>query len=110
MKPTYEYKGRQLTINRLSCLPECTVSYQVIYNRIVTLGWTVEKAISTPPGPQKKKTKPKPEPEKMYLSAINKEKRDKELIRKEKLKQIFRKPVKPEYTYVYWVQKHGGIL
>ena len=110
MKKTYEYQGRQLTINRLACLPECIVSYQVIYNRIVTLKWPIDKAISTLTGPQKKKAREKVEAKKIKINPFKKTKQDKEIIRKEKIKQIFKKPIKPTSTYVYWVIKHGGRL
>jgi hypothetical protein len=111
MKPTYEYKGRQLTIRRLACLPECKVCYQVVYNRVVTLKWPIEKALTTLTGPQKKKAKEKAETDKIKIDPFKKTKQDREIIAKEKLKQIFKKPVKPTSTYVYWVQgSYRGVL
>ena len=109
-KQKFPYKGKEYTVSRLACLPECKVCYQVVYNRVVTLKWPIEKALTTLTGPQKKKAKEKAETEKIKIDPFKKTKQDREIIEKEKLKQIFKRPVKPTSTYVYWVSKSGGVL
>ena len=109
----YRFKNQDLTILQISLLPECRVDYKLLYNRVCMLDWPIDKAISVPKGTTLKaffrKEKSKPEaPSKPSLNPLLKI--DREIIRKEKLKQIFRRPIKPTSSYVYWVTNHGGSL
>ncbi|MCM8542388.1 MAG: hypothetical protein NE328_19110 [Lentisphaeraceae bacterium] len=105
---TYNYRGKEYGIARLSFIPECKVGYRLLYNRINALGWPVDKAVETPKGTTLKTVLKNESSQPMNFSISNK---DKEFIEREKLKQIFKRPVKPTSTYVYWVQgNHRGVL
>lgn len=49
LRHAFKYKGKQLTIPELSKIS--SIPKGVIYNRLLSLGWNVEKAISTPVRP-----------------------------------------------------------
>ena len=92
-------------MSQLACLPECKVSYRLLYNRICALGWPVGKAVLTPKG---KTLKSAIRIEASQPQVSSKIEEDKNLIQKEKLKQIFKTPIKQTSSYVYWVRRSYG--
>ena len=45
---TYAFRGRQYSCSELAALPECQVALSCLRQRIQTLGWPIEKALTHP--------------------------------------------------------------
>jgi len=42
------YKGQSMTLRELSDLPECSVGWRTVRDRLRVWGWTVQAAVTTP--------------------------------------------------------------